>query len=202
MVQYRKQKKLGPFRFTVSQRGISTSFGAGLFRISKGADGKVRRTVRIPGTGIYDTKVVSRPPRKHASGKEMNSIMPPNQHQPPVGPPSAGWYRDPGGGAFRRYWDGHQWTQATDEPPQPPPNVATTPENKPESFLRLTVALPGRPRTVALPGRPRTTKPRTATAAGVSDLFRSAGSPLPATAAGISELPRSAGSALRRGLGR
>jgi hypothetical protein len=135
MVQYRRRKKVGPFRFTVSQRGISTSFGAGPLRISKGADGKIRRTIRIPGAGIYDTKVVNRPPRKHASGRGANSVMPPNQHQPPAGPPPAGWYRDPGGGAFRRYWDGHQWTPATDEPPQPSPNVAaTTPEDEPESF--------------------------------------------------------------------
>lgn len=58
MVQYRKSKKVGPFRLTVSQRGISTSVGAGPLRVSRGADGKVRRTVRLPGTGIYDTKVV------------------------------------------------------------------------------------------------------------------------------------------------
>jgi hypothetical protein len=68
MVQYRKSKKVGPLRFTVSQRGISASIGAGPLRISHGADGKVRRTVRVPGTGIYDTKVVGgttrqRPPR-------------------------------------------------------------------------------------------------------------------------------------------
>lgn len=58
MVQYRKRKKVGPFRFTVSQSGISTSVGAGPLRLSLGADGKVRRTVRIPGAGIYDTKVI------------------------------------------------------------------------------------------------------------------------------------------------
>jgi Protein of unknown function (DUF4236) len=58
MVQYRKRKKVGPFRFTVSQRGTSTSVGAGPLRFSLGADGKVRRTVRVPGAGIYDTKVI------------------------------------------------------------------------------------------------------------------------------------------------
>ena len=58
MVQYRKSKKVGPFRLTVSQRGISTSVGAGPLRVSRGADGRVRRTIRVPGTGIYDTKVV------------------------------------------------------------------------------------------------------------------------------------------------
>lgn len=58
MVQYRKSKKAGPFRFTVSQRGISTSVGAGPLRITYGADGRVRRTVRAPGLGLYDTKVI------------------------------------------------------------------------------------------------------------------------------------------------
>jgi hypothetical protein len=26
----------------------------------------------------------------------------------------AGWYPDPAGGSFRRYWDGYRWTSATD----------------------------------------------------------------------------------------
>jgi tetratricopeptide (TPR) repeat protein len=65
VVQYRKSKKIGPLRVTMSQRGISTSIGAGPFRITHGADGKTRRTVRVPGTGVYDTKVVggNTPPR-------------------------------------------------------------------------------------------------------------------------------------------
>lgn len=58
MVQFRKSKSFGPVRLTASKRGISTSVGAGPFRVSFGADGKTRRTVRVPGTGIYDTKVI------------------------------------------------------------------------------------------------------------------------------------------------
>lgn len=58
MVQFRKRKKVGPFRFTVSRRGISTSVGAGPLRFSLGADGKLRRTVCVPGAGTYDTKVI------------------------------------------------------------------------------------------------------------------------------------------------
>jgi hypothetical protein len=49
---------VGPLRFTVSQRGISTSIGGGPLRITHGADGKVRRTIRAPGTGFYDTRVI------------------------------------------------------------------------------------------------------------------------------------------------
>jgi hypothetical protein len=48
MVRYRKSKNIGPFRITMTQKGVSTSVGAGGFRISNRADGKVRRTIRIP----------------------------------------------------------------------------------------------------------------------------------------------------------
>ena len=58
MVQFRKSKKAGPLRFTLSQRGLSSSIGGGPFRVGFGPDRRIRRTVRIPGTGIYDTKVV------------------------------------------------------------------------------------------------------------------------------------------------
>ena len=83
MVKYRKSKKAGPFRFTVSQRGISTSVGYGPLRISHGADGKTRRTVRVPGTGIYDTKVV---------GGQSRSTPLSSQRRPvrATGRPSAG----------------------------------------------------------------------------------------------------------------
>lgn len=57
-MSYRRSRKVGPLRFTVSQRGISTSIGGGPLRITYGADGKVRRTIRAPGTGFYDTKVI------------------------------------------------------------------------------------------------------------------------------------------------
>lgn len=99
MVQFRKSKKVGPFRFTLSKRGISTSAGAGPLRVSRGADGKYRRTVRIPGTGLSDTKVVG---GSHSQ-----------QGQPAAGMlPGAGWYPDPAGGAGRKYWDGVAWHDA------------------------------------------------------------------------------------------
>jgi Protein of unknown function (DUF4236) len=37
MVRYRKSKNIGPFRITLTQKGVSTSVGAGGFRISRGA---------------------------------------------------------------------------------------------------------------------------------------------------------------------
>lgn len=58
MVQFRKSKSLGGLRLTAGKRGLSLSGGAGPVRVSRGSDGKVRRTVRVPGTGVYDTQVV------------------------------------------------------------------------------------------------------------------------------------------------
>lgn len=57
--RYRKSVKLGPFRMTFSNSGVSTSVGVKGARITKRADGKVQRTVSIPGTGIYNTQTVS-----------------------------------------------------------------------------------------------------------------------------------------------
>ena len=109
MVQFRKSKKFGPFRITLSQKGISTSAGAGPLRISKGADGKVRRTVRIPGTGIYDVKVVGQPQQRRAAARnEVHAVT----------NPPAGWYADPSGSPNNRYWDGRNWTNSTDVPQQ------------------------------------------------------------------------------------
>lgn len=56
MVQFRKSKKSGPLRFTVSKRGVGGSVGAGPVRLGLGSDGRVRRSWRIPGTGVYGTK--------------------------------------------------------------------------------------------------------------------------------------------------
>jgi Protein of unknown function (DUF4236) len=58
--QFRKSRTSGPFRFTFGRRGVSTSVGFGPFRISLGADKRIRRTIRVPGTGIYETKVVDK----------------------------------------------------------------------------------------------------------------------------------------------
>lgn len=54
----RMTKKFGPARITASKRGLGFSVGGGPLRVTKRADGRVQRTVRIPGTGIHDTRVV------------------------------------------------------------------------------------------------------------------------------------------------
>lgn len=110
MVQFRKSKNVGPFRFTMTNRGLSTSVGAGPLRISKGADGKVRRTVRVPGVGLYDTKVVGRP-------KASSGTQPPVAATAASSLPAPGWYPDPAGSPGRSYWNGQAWGP---QPPKPP----------------------------------------------------------------------------------
>lgn len=51
-LRFRKSKKIGPFRFTLSKSGISTSFGVKGTRITRTAGGKTRFTASVPGTGI------------------------------------------------------------------------------------------------------------------------------------------------------
>lgn len=82
MVQFRKSKKIGPIRITASKNGIGISAGAGPVRVSRGPDGKVRRTISAPGTGIYDTRVIG-------SG-QRNQGPPPNHTSPPQADPAGG----------------------------------------------------------------------------------------------------------------
>ncbi len=67
VIQFHKSKKSGPFRFTISQRGLSSSVGGGPFRLGMGSNGRIRRTLRIPGTGIYDVKTYGSG-RRNSSG--------------------------------------------------------------------------------------------------------------------------------------
>lgn len=50
--RYRKSKSFGPFRVTASKRGVSMSVGSGPFRVTASSNGRVTKTVRIPGTGM------------------------------------------------------------------------------------------------------------------------------------------------------
>ncbi|NYE57519.1 DUF4236 domain-containing protein [Carboxydothermus ferrireducens] len=56
---FRKSISLGKlFRIYVSKRGVGFSVGVPGFRISLGADKKIRKTVGIPGTGISYTETI------------------------------------------------------------------------------------------------------------------------------------------------
>ena len=54
--RYRKSVKIGPVRLTASKSGISTSVGVKGLRVTKTANGRVRTTTSIPGTGISYVK--------------------------------------------------------------------------------------------------------------------------------------------------
>ena len=48
----RKSKNFGPFRINFSKSGIGYSVGGKGFRVTKTADGRMRETASLPGTGI------------------------------------------------------------------------------------------------------------------------------------------------------
>jgi hypothetical protein len=109
MAQFRKSKSFGPVRLTFSNRGVSTSVGAGPLRVSRGADGTWRRTVRVPGTGVSDTKKISN--SRSAAPRALAVATAPA--------PLPGWYRDPAGSGGTAYWNGNVWGG---QPPKPPTN--------------------------------------------------------------------------------
>lgn len=75
MVTFRKTQKFGPFRFTITPRGVSTSFGGPGARMSINSRGEVHRTVGIPGTGIYDRKKISgKPAAKKKTAEPERSL--------------------------------------------------------------------------------------------------------------------------------
>lgn len=55
-MRFRKSKNIGPVRFTVSKSGISASIGVKGLRVTKLANGRVRTTASVPGTGISYVK--------------------------------------------------------------------------------------------------------------------------------------------------
>ena len=59
MAVFRKSKKLGPLRLTATSKGLSVSGGVKGARVSANTKGEVRRTLSVPGAGIYDTKRIS-----------------------------------------------------------------------------------------------------------------------------------------------
>ncbi len=77
--RFRKSKRIGKRgRINFSRSGgIGASVGVRGFRISVSPDGKIRRTLSIPGTGIYDMKVVgsAKPGAKKAERKPKRTCQ-------------------------------------------------------------------------------------------------------------------------------
>lgn len=63
--RFRKSFKTGPFRTTVSKSGISHSIGTKGIRVTKTANGSLKTTVSIPGSGISYTSESARNKKKN-----------------------------------------------------------------------------------------------------------------------------------------
>jgi hypothetical protein len=118
---FRRSKSFGPFRFTVSKRGLSTSVGAKGLRLTKGPSGThatasaggLRYRTRLDAPA--KSSVRSQPPRRTTTPRAPKALPATDRPLPPpsAGAPAAvpaGWYPDPFHHADVRYWDGHAWT--------------------------------------------------------------------------------------------
>lgn len=71
--RFRKSINLGVARVNISKKGVGGSIGVKGARITKTADGKTRRTVGIPGTGIsYVTESSGKKPPAKANINNNN----------------------------------------------------------------------------------------------------------------------------------
>ena len=94
--RFRKSINAGPFRINLSKSGIGYSVGGKGFRITKKANGGLRTTTSIPGTGISYTKDFSGSKKSTASqGRAVNQNM-----EPPI-PPEQPRDKKPW---YRRWW--------------------------------------------------------------------------------------------------
>lgn len=59
-IRYRKSFKLGPLRINLSKSGVGYSVGNKFYRVTKKANGGMRTTTTLPGTGISDVKDYSK----------------------------------------------------------------------------------------------------------------------------------------------
>lgn len=61
------------FRINFSKFGVGWSFGIPGFRISIGADKKIRRTIGIPWTGLYKTDIIGNLNEKSNNNNHANT---------------------------------------------------------------------------------------------------------------------------------
>ena len=81
-LRFRKSIKVGPFRVNLSKSGIGYSYGVKGYRVTHKANGGVRTTASIPGTGISHVKEYSsagtsqkREPEKSSAGNVLKVIF-------------------------------------------------------------------------------------------------------------------------------
>ena len=69
---FRRSFPLGKLvRLNVTKRGLGMSVGVPGLRVGLGADGKVRRTLSIPGTGLRETEVIGGDAKGGRSGGKV-----------------------------------------------------------------------------------------------------------------------------------
>lgn len=59
-MRYRKSLKFGPLRVNLSKSGVGYSVGNKFYRVTKKANGGMRTTATLPGTGVSDVKDYSK----------------------------------------------------------------------------------------------------------------------------------------------
>jgi hypothetical protein len=110
----RRSIKVAPgLRLNFSRRGVGFSAGPRGFKIGRGADGRYRRTVSIPGTGLYNTTVIgSGEKHERMTQPPQQWTAPPTWPQPAAGwSPPPGWQPDPAWGPAPDVWQFWQPTQ-------------------------------------------------------------------------------------------
>ena len=80
--RFRKSKKIGPFRVTLSKSGLGASVGVKGFRVTKTAGGRVRTTASIPGTGVSYVKESGVKPSRSAPARKVDGQSAPRRPQP------------------------------------------------------------------------------------------------------------------------
>jgi hypothetical protein len=93
----RRSKKVGPFRFNLTKRGVGASVGIPGARYSVHSTGRTTKTVGIPGTGVYWREQTLR-------GHESDPKTAPAPAEP-------SWQPDPTGQHEWRWWSGKRWTE-------------------------------------------------------------------------------------------
>ncbi|MCM1299938.1 MAG: DUF4236 domain-containing protein [[Eubacterium] siraeum] len=70
-LKFRKSINLGNgFKANVSKSGVGFSWGVKGFRITKSANGKVKSTVSLPGTGLSYTQEIPIPGKEKTAAKK------------------------------------------------------------------------------------------------------------------------------------
>lgn len=71
--RFRKSLNLGPLRINFSQSGVGFSVGNKFGRITQKADGNIRTTTTLPGTGISHVEEIKAAPKQQAPAAQRNS---------------------------------------------------------------------------------------------------------------------------------